>query len=371
MRRPFLVVSLAVALLALAPAMAGSLRLAPPPGFIGISPQGATDATDYERMREAGIASVRLPLNWAGTEPDAADRRDPDWFWLDEQVGHAAANGITPYFFIWGTPDWISPRMGGEPVASARQRREWLRFLGAAALRYGPRGSFWRENRELPELPVRQWEIWNEENIVTFSRQPDPARFARLIRISGRLLHRLDPGSTVILGGLFGQPLQVPPNIESDVFLDGVYESPGIERFFDGVALHPYVAEAGPMYAQIEDLRRVMRFHGDGGTPLYMTELGWGSDGFESRWERGPRGQARELDRSFAMLIENRARWRIGGVWWFSWADAFGSCQFCDSAGLLTADREAKPSWYRFNAWTGGNPRTVRRASARALRGTP
>ena len=143
------------------------------------------------------------------------------------------------------------------------------------------------------------------------------------------------------------------------------------ERFFDGVALHPYVAEAGPLYGQIEDLRRVMRLHGDGGTPLYMTELGWGSDGFESRWERGPRGQARELDRSFAMLIENRARWRIGGVWWFSWADAFGSCQFCDSAGLLTADREAKPSWYRFNAWTGGNPRTVRRASVRALRGSP
>ncbi len=369
--RRLLIVPLTAALLALTPAMAGSLTLAPPPGFIGMSPQGHTDGNDYELMREAGITSVRMPLNWAGIVPDAADRRHPEWWWLDEQVGHAAAHGITIYFFIWGTPDWVSPRLGGEPVTSARQRREWLRFLRAAVLRYGPQGSFWRENRELPRMPVRQWEIWNEENIVTFSRQPDPERFSRLIRISGQLLHRLDPGSTVIMGGLFGRPLQIPPNIESDVFLAGVYETPGIERYFDGVALHPYVADAGTMFGQIEDLRRVMEINGDTETPLYMTELGWGSDGFESRWERGPRGQARELDRAFAMLSENRNRWRIGGVWWFSWTDAAGSCQFCDSAGLLTVDREAKPSWYRFNSWTGGDARTVPRASARALRATP
>jgi len=368
--RRLLIVPLTLALLALTPAVAGSLAPVPPPGFIGMSPQGATDGSDYELMREAGITSVRMPLNWAGIVPDAADRRHPEWWWLDEQVGLAAAHGITVYFFVWGTPDWVSPRLGGEPVASARQRREWLGFLRAAVMRYGPRGSFWRENRELPRLPVRQWEIWNEENIVTFSRQPDPERFARLIRISGQLLHRLDPGSTVIMGGLFGRPLQIPPNIASDAFLAGVYETPGIERYFDGVALHPYVADAGTMFGQIEALRRVMGFYGDGETPLYVTELGWGSDGFESRWERGPRGQARELDRAFAMLSENRSRWRIGGVWWFSWTDAPGSCQFCDSAGLLTVDREAKPSWYRFNSWTGGDARVVPRASARALRAT-
>jgi len=38
---------------------------------------------------------------------------------------------------------------------------------------------------------------------------------------------------------------------------------------------------------------------------------------------------------------------------------------------LLTLGREAKPSWYRFNAWTGGDAATVPRASARALRSGP
>lgn len=370
--RRFLLIPLTAALLALTPAMAGSsLFVLPPPGFIGISPQGVTDSADFELMALANISSVRLPMNWADIEPEASDRFDPNWEGLDRQVALAAEDGMTVFPFLWGTPPWISPRLGGEPVASARQRREWVRFLHAAVSRYGPHGSFWRENRDLPRLPVHQWEIWNEENIVTFSREPNPTRFARLIEISGGLLHRADPSSTVILGGLFGRPLQTPPNIQSGAFLAQLYRVPGIKRYFDGVALHPYVAAAGAMRGEIENLRRVMRLHDDGATPLYVTEVGWGSDSFESRWERGPRGQARELDTAFSLLAENRLRWNIGGVWWFSWADAAGSCQFCDSAGLLTGGREAKPSWYSFNAWTEGDADTVPRASARALRSSP
>lgn len=369
--RRFLLIPLTAALLALTPAAAGSsLVVAAPSGFIGISPQGVTDGDDYELMELAGITSVRLPMNWADIEPEARDRFAPRWEWLDEQVALAAEHGITAFPFLSGAPEWVSP-LRGEPAVSARQRREWVRFLHAAVYRYGPYGSFWRENPDLPRLPVRRWEIWNEENIVTFSREPNPTRFARLIEISGSLLHRADPGSTVILGGLFGRPLQTPPNIPSGVFLAQLYRTPGIKRYFDGVALHPYVADADAMRGEIENLRRVMGRNGDSATPLYVTELGWGSASYESRWERGPRGQARELDAAFSLLTDNRLRWNIGGVWWFSWTDQAGSCQFCDSAGLLTGSREAKPSWYRFNAWTGGDAETVPRASARTLRSGP
>jgi hypothetical protein len=371
--RRFLLIPLAVALLALPvlwPASAGS-RPFVPRGFFGISPQGFSDEEDFELMADAGIKSVRLPLNWGGMVPEPQDRFDPLWGGIDSEVRLAAEHGIRAFFFIWGTPEWVSSSQGGEPVASARQRREWMRFLRGAELRYGPHGRFWRENRDVPELPVHQWEIWNEENIVTFSRVPNPQRFGRLIRISGAYLHRADPQSTVILGGLFGHPLQIPPNIDSPDYLAQVYAIPGIKRFFDGVALHPYIADARALTGEIERLRRVMALNHDARTKLYMTEMGWGSAGFESRWERGPRGQARELNRSFSLLASNRRRWRIGGVWWFSWLDLAHSCQFCDSAGLLTSRHEAKPSWYRFNAWTGGDAATVPRASASALRRNP
>ena len=40
-----------------------------------------------------------------------------------------------------------------------------------------------------------------------------------------------------------------------------------------------------------------MRIHNDAATPLYITELGWGSDSFESRWSGAWEGQARQLER--------------------------------------------------------------------------
>lgn len=367
MRRalPLLIVLLA-AMLALA-TPAGAQRVIAPKGFIGISPQGKTTSADYELMHLAGIESVRAPMFWFEVEPRAADAHHPNWALFDAAVAEAAEHELTIFPFLCGTPAWVAPTITAEPVANARQRRAWTQFVADAARRYRPDGKFWKEHPALPELPIRQWEIWNEENIVTFSNEPSPTRFARLIRITGRLLHRLDPESKVILGGLFGRPLQVPPNVRSGDFLAQVYREGDVTQYFDGVALHPYVAQASAMRGQILNLRRVMAAYSDSATSLYVTELGWGSDGFESRWERGWRGQARELNRALSMLTANRARWRIGGAWWYSWADAFDACQFCDSAGLLTPEREAKPAWYTFNAWTGGDAYTIPFASPPGL----
>ncbi len=357
--RKLALIAVLIASSALAPASASALA---PPGFIGISPQTHLEAGDFELMREAGVLSVRLPLYWSGVERADPRVADPDWGYFDRWVGLAAANRLRVFPFVWGTAPWISADAHVEPSFSDRGLRAWAAFLRRAVRRYGAGGAFWRRNPDLPHLPIRSWEIWNEPNIVTFSRRSSPERFARLMRASGRAIHRADGRAEVILGGLFGRPLQVPPNVASDDFLDRVYRVRGLKRHFDGVALHPYVAAARPMGPQINRLRRVMRRHGDGDAPLYVTELGWGSNSFQSRWERGLRGQARELDRAFSMLVRNRFRWRIGGVWWFSWADIESGCQFCDSAGLLTAGGLAKPSWYRFTSWTGGDPAIFPRA---------
>jgi hypothetical protein len=325
-----------------------------PPDFIGISPQNIHSERDYALMEEAGLRSVRLPLFWSEVERVSPVGGAPDWSGFDLGVGLAAEHGMTVMPVVASSPSWIASEQRLEPVLRGWQRRAWTSFLRRAVRRYGPSGDFWWEHTELPYKPVRRWEVWNEPNIVTFGRA-DPERFAKLVRLSGRTIHSADPGAEAILGGLFGRPLQVPPNVAAGDFLSRVYRARGVKQFFDGVALHPYVAGAAAMRSQIRNLRRIMRVHNDARTPLYVTELGWGSDSFESRWERGLEGQARELDLALSMLTGNRRAWRIGGVWWFSWADAEGGCQFCDSAGLLTGNREAKPSWYVFNAWTGGN----------------
>lgn len=347
-----------VLLLALAPGVAQGYL---PPGFIGISPQSSGTQKDFRLMRESGIQSVRWLLSWPAIQSQPPLARKPDWSSFDHVVELAAEEGIQVMPVVWGTPEWVAPHKIDLPVGSAWQRSSWTAFLREAERRYGPWGEFWEEHTKLDYVPIRSWEIWNEENIVTFATRPDPARFANLIRISGRLLHHEDPGSKVIVGGLFGRPLQIPPNIASGDFVNRLYRARRVKRYFDGIGLHPYVADARAMGAQLKNLRRIMRRHHDGATPLYVTELGWGSASGPTRWQRGLYGQAHQLDKAFAMLSANRLRWRVGGVWWFTWTDEGGTCSFCGSAGLLNAKREAKPSWYRFNEWTGGDPGTVPR----------
>jgi len=342
---------------------AGAAARTAPPGFaIGISPQTPAGDGDYALMQEAGVQSLRLPLNWASVEGHSPFLVAPDWSGFDHSVALAAKYGMRVFPFVWGTPPWVAGQQAIEPARSAWATRAWASFLRRAVRRYGPHGEFWSEHPELEAQPIRAWEIWNEENIVTFSVRANPARYARLLRAAGRAIHGADRGAKVILGGLFGRPLQIPPNIASGDFLNRVYRARRVKRFFDGVALHPYVADARAMGAQIRNLRRIMRRHHDARTPIYVTELGWGSDSYQTRWERGLYGQARELDQAFSMLTRHRS-WRVAGVWWFTWADTVRLCQFCDSAGLLTESREAKPAWYRFTEWTGGDPDIVPRAS--------
>ncbi len=351
--------SLVLALGLLCPAAASAYL---PPGFIGVSPQGQTTRADYQLMHESGVDSVRLPMSWAVIQSQPPDIAEPDWSGFDHEVELAAEAEIRIMPFVAASPEWAAPKTIDLPVRSAYQRWGWSTFLRAAERRYGPGGEFWREHGALPYLPIRTWEIWNEENIVSFDGRPDPVGFADLIRISGRLLHAADPGSKVLLGGLFGRPLQIPPNVGSGDFLSRVYRARDVKPYFDGVALHPYVARAQAMAAQLANLRRIMRVHHDGETPLYVTELGWGSASGPTRWQRGLWGQAEQLSRAFSILSADRLRWRIAGAWWFTWSDEGGTCSFCQSAGLLTKSREAKPAWYRFNAWTGGDPDTVPRA---------
>ncbi|HEX5983131.1 MAG TPA: hypothetical protein VFY69_02890 [Solirubrobacterales bacterium] len=331
-----------------------------PHGFVGISPQHTGTEKDYELMREAGIKSVRQPLVWRAIEPQNPAFSERQWGYFDHEVKLAANAGMEVFPFIIGSPEWVALEEIDLPVANAWQRRAWGSFVRAVVNRYGIDGSFWREEEDVPYVPMRRFEIWNEQNIVSFANDPEPKRFATLIRIAGRIIHREQPGAKVIVGGLFGRPLQIPPNVASGDFLNRMYEAGRVKRYFDGVGLHPYVADARAMTAQLRNLRRIMRKHGDEEALLYVTELGWGSASGPTRWQRGLRGQARQLDRALSIIAANRVRWKIRGAWWFSWIDG-GACLFCGSAGLLNKEREAKPAWYRFVRWTGGDPGVVPR----------
>ncbi|HEX6687620.1 MAG TPA: hypothetical protein VF085_03020, partial [Solirubrobacterales bacterium] len=161
--------------------------------------------------------------------------------------------------------------------------------------------------------------------------------------------------------GLFGRPLQIPPNVASGNFLARVYRSGGVRPYFDGVALHPYAFHVDDLEAMIEGMREVVVENHDSGTGLYVTEMGWGSQNDPGivAFEQGIAGQARELRSAYRYMLENRHRLNLKAAYWFTWKDSGSYCNFCDSVGLFreTERFHAKPAWHAFVGITGGRAR--------------
>jgi hypothetical protein len=346
--------ALAIAAIALAALLAPTAAQALPRGFFGIVPQTTVRDEDTARMRAGGLETIRVALGWSGVQ--TSPRGGYDWAGFDGFVSTAARGHMEVLPFLYSTPHWVSGDWRRLPVDGPGARRAWSDFVTAAVERYGRGGEFWREHgprsdEPLPRLPIRAWQIWNEENFFYFANPASPQRYARLLALSRRAVRRADPHGDVVIGGLFGDPAAGPPRaLDATDFLDQLYRVRGVKANFDAVALHPYAADTATLRALVEGVRATMVRHGDRRSGLYLTELGWGSqnDPAVVSFEVGLRGQARELRDAYRYLLGNRGRLKLQQVDWFSWKDSPGSCAFCDSVGLFRAGAKfrPKPAWH-------------------------
>jgi hypothetical protein len=351
---------------------ATSIALAPPPSataapreFFGIAPQTSLADADLERMRAGRIGSLRMLVPWTAVQP--TPRSGYEWGGFDQVVAAAARRRIRILPFVYGTPRWAAGRETTLPIYSARQRRGWAGFLRSAVKRYGPHGEFWREHRRgsadpAPKLPLRDWQIWNEANFFYFARPASPSRYARLLKLSNRVIKRTDPAAKTVLSGLFAEPNQRPPRAMHAVdFLRRLYRVRGIKASFDGIALHPYAETARELRRMTEELRRVALDNGDPGARLYLTEIGWGSDDNPNlvSFEQGVGFQIREMRRAYSYMLHNRRRLNLRSAYWFTWKDIAGSCNFCDSTGFFrdAPGLRAKRAWHAFVRISGGRAR--------------
>jgi hypothetical protein len=321
-----------------------------PSAFFGIAPQTSLRDDDLALMRRTGIGSMRFPIYWSESEPA---RGAFDWRTTDARLTLASRNGFDLLPFVYSSPAWVAPTWVRMPVRTPAQRRAWSRFLRALVGRYGPDGDFWKLHPELPGRPLRTWQIWNEENDHRHA-EASVRDYARLLRGSAPAIRSVDPGARILLGGLYAAPGE-EPSTDAPQFLDRLYRYRGIKGLFDAAALHPYASDPGLMAAHIAALRAVMRRNGDGRSPLYITEFGWGSQtraGGGDGFERGPATQADYLKRAWTILLRNRRRWRLESAYWFTWQDvpAWSTrCGFCDSTGLLGLDGQPKRALRRFS----------------------
>jgi hypothetical protein len=345
----------ALALVTLVGAFTGSAsaRSPIPATFWGVNPVAVPTDDQIRRIAAGGVGSIRVPLSWPAIQPSAGV--EPDWAGFDALVEAPARHHVRVLPVIWGSPSWVTRRPHDLPIGDLAA---WNLFLRKAVRRYGPKGSFWAEHSAasadpLPYEPIRHWQIWNEPNFFYFANPVSPAAFAKLLVSSHAAISAVDPAARLILGGMFATPRERPPRAYSAAsFLAQLYRRKGVQSSFDGVALHPYASNTASLADAIDAVRGTMRAHGDARTGLWITEIGWGSAA-KGPFQKGYKGQARELTRAFSLFLANRRRWRLQEVDWWSLTDdpSPTACNFCAHTGLFTAGFQPKPAWASFTAF--------------------
>jgi hypothetical protein len=308
--------------------------------------------SDFRLMRESRVGTYRLMILWPGVQESAKGRYD--WSAPDSEVASAARNGMRPFPFVYGSPPFAAPSTEAPPLRSSRAKKGWQRFLTAAVNRYGPEGRFWKRNPSLPYRPVRAVQVWNEQNSQHhWSSGPEPKAYAKLLKLSAQAIRRGDRRIEIVLGGMYGYP-ERGGSIYMDKFLKRLYRIGGVRRRFDGVAVHPYGGTLELLVAQVASARRIMDRFGDDRVPIWVSEMGWATDGPKG-WPivTTEQGQAQRLRGAFQILLERRRRYRIEQVIWFAWRDfEHDICPWCGSAGLVDRNGDPKPALREFTQFT-------------------
>jgi len=320
-----------------------------PPAFLGMVAEdafgtpGAYRRVNLGRLRAAGAGIVRQTFDWARIE------RSPgryDFEFYDRFVHALARRRLRVLPIIFDPPRFRSsapargPKRGTYPPA---RPEDMGAFAARLARRYGPGGLLWRANPELPYLPVRSWQVWNEPNLsVYWPTGPDPAAYVRLLRGTARGLRRVDPDAEIVTAGLPDSARGVPL---AD-FLRGMYAA-GAADAFDTLALHTFARDTPGVLTAIRAARRVAAANGDD-PAVWVTELGWASGGPPSQCRVSPAEQAALIQETLTSLARRRRELRLRGVIYFNWRDSLpyagGRDFFGLHTGLLERDGSAKPA---------------------------
>ena len=229
--------------------------------------------TDLSVASGAGLGVVRLEAN------EGVD--------MDGIVGWLAESHLRLYPYL-GLPCPVgSTDCGFETqVAPAAAVGEMAQYVTAFAQRYGPGGSFWSQNPQLPYLPVESFEIGNEPNLrLIFAEDEthlhwnlpsdpllaDDADYAAVYEAARTALHAVDPTGVAVVGGLADSA-----GYGVDVLSDEAVLNALPRGAVDAVGYHPWVFYESDALLEPDttDLRVWMNQHGFAHVPLDVNEVG-------------------------------------------------------------------------------------------------
>lgn len=204
-------------------------------------------------MEDAFIRMARESFDWNRVEPRKGWF---EWAKFDQAVEVAGAHQISLVGNLSYSAMWASSAPSGAASPTLyppRNVADYAAYARAVVHRYKDR--------------VHTWEIWNEENSVTFWRSGvSAAGYAALLKAAYTAIKAEDPSATVLLGGTVGF---------DKGFMDGIVAA-GAWASFDGLAIHTYVAglpETSMVVTWLDNARAYVAAKGT--KPIWITEFGW------------------------------------------------------------------------------------------------
>jgi hypothetical protein len=226
--------------------------------------QDAPMASEIRAMKAAGVTALRAPFYWWTLQPA---KGPPNFASTDPLVEAVSRAGIELLPIALGTPAWAArhPEKRNSPPAGTKT---YAAFLTALIGRYGPSGSFWKEHPDVPKVPVRHWQLWNEpDHFHYWSDQPYARDYVALARAARKAIKAADPEAVVVMSGFADRSWDS---------IAAVYRAGG-KGVFDAAAIHPYTFEVRNVLKIVEFARRELDKAGDADRPLWLTEVTWSS----------------------------------------------------------------------------------------------
>jgi Beta-galactosidase len=292
-----------------------------PPPYLGVSPglpllaNPALFQKEIPVMAKAGVSSVRISFYWNELEPKKGTLELDE---TDAVVAAAARSNLDVLPVVTGTPGWAKAN-AFDPAAPPEDPQNYAAFLQALIKRYGPDGSLWSEQPDVPKKPIGAWQIWNEpSHDYYWSAQPWAPSYVKLLAVANKAIKQSDPKALTVLAGF--------PDRSWDSLAE--IEDAGASGNFDVAALHPYTAKVKNVLKIVELGRAELVKGGDGDKPLWLTEVAWSSGkgkvlaknafGFETTEQ----GQADRLAEVLPLLDAKRRELDIERIYVETWASA-------------------------------------------------
>jgi len=331
----------------------------------GVNLAGAPTPDRITEAIDAGAKTARIFALWNAFEPDHRNQYPSNDVNLlnisntfDAAIKQLNAAGVEPVFVVSEAPAWSN---GGSsdvkvPPTDPNDFGDFLKRFAA-------------HNKTVGK--VAGYEVWNEPDENDFWHPgPDPIKYTAMLKAAYAGIKAGDPSAAVVAGPTTGNNYS---------WLDSLYAA-GAAGSFDVVAVHTDTAcldrapdefyrENGLLarftFLGYRTVRDTMVAHGDGGKPIWMSELGWSSTGgsptscTRGMWAgQKPSGvteanQAAYLTKAYACLANDPY---VTKADWFTMRDTSSEpVDELNHYGLLRTDGSPKPSLSAFRAVAAAN----------------